>query len=260
MTDTAPSARRGAWLYGPLIVLAALALWVAAAGLNRPLFFAINSLSRYTGTWLWANLTICGDGLVVAALFLPWIRRRPLVIWAMLIAALIGTVAVQVLKHTLDIPRPAGVLPPEQLIVIGPRYTRYAFPSGHSATIFTLAGVWIFSGIGKPWRLALLAFAALVALSRVAVGAHWPLDILAGAFIGYAAAWAGTELARRSPWGYGRSAQRLIGALLIIATAMLLLAYDTKYEQAIGLQFGIAVLALVVGVREYVRLVRGRKG
>jgi hypothetical protein len=77
--------------------------------------------------------------------------------------------------------------------------------------------------------------------------------------IGYTAAWIGTVLARRSPWGYGRTAQRIIGALLLIATAVLLLAYDTKYDQAIGLQYGIAVVALVVGVREYVGVLREKK-
>ena len=60
----------------------------------------------------------------------------------------------------------------------------WSFPSGHATTIVALATA---LGIIWPrgrWLLALLA--AIVALSRVVIGAHFLSDIIIGACVGYA--------------------------------------------------------------------------
>jgi membrane-associated phospholipid phosphatase len=59
-----------------------------------------------------------------------------------------------------------------------------SFPSGHTVVIFALA-----TSVTLIWRpLALPAFtlAVLVGLSRILIGAHWPSDVLAGAWVGIA--------------------------------------------------------------------------
>jgi undecaprenyl-diphosphatase len=59
----------------------------------------------------------------------------------------------------------------------------FSFPSGHTlhAVGFTLVAVAWF-----PWLAALLVpFALLVALSRVALGVHYPSDVLAATLIGF---------------------------------------------------------------------------
>jgi undecaprenyl-diphosphatase len=70
---------------------------------------------------------------------------------------------------------------------------KFSMPSGHAAAAFlmaTLLGV-LFSGL-----LALcFCWAALVGLSRVVLGVHYPGDILAGAMLGSACALLGTLLA-----------------------------------------------------------------
>lgn len=56
------------------------------------------------------------------------------------------------------------------------------FPSGHATTLFALA-----AGLGCAFprlRLPLLALALVAAASRVAVNAHYPSDIVAGAVVG----------------------------------------------------------------------------
>ncbi|HEX6970593.1 MAG TPA: phosphatase PAP2 family protein [Limnochordia bacterium] len=58
----------------------------------------------------------------------------------------------------------------------------HSFPSGHAATSFALATV--LSDRYPEWRVALWTAAALVAFSRVALGHHWPSDVLAGAALG----------------------------------------------------------------------------
>ncbi|QGA80563.1 undecaprenyl-diphosphatase [Candidatus Nanohalobium constans] len=55
-----------------------------------------------------------------------------------------------------------------------------SFPSGHTTVAFTLAAV-----LGSRFnKKAMYSLAALIAISRVYLGAHYPSDILVGAFIG----------------------------------------------------------------------------
>lgn len=64
-----------------------------------------------------------------------------------------------------------------------------SFPSGHSTTTFAIVAVlcWRYARTENAWLAwAGLAWAALVGLSRVYVGVHYPLDVLAGALLGTA--------------------------------------------------------------------------
>ena len=64
--------------------------------------------------------------------------------------------------------------------------TYHSFPSGHAAAAFAFfVSVGLMNPKCKPltWTLAVL-----VALSRIISGAHWPSDVIAGAFIGMLAA------------------------------------------------------------------------
>lgn len=62
--------------------------------------------------------------------------------------------------------------------------TTYSFPSGHAMGSATLAWVLLLLAWRTRWRwpvaIAMIAFAAMVAFSRVYLGVHYPSDILAG--------------------------------------------------------------------------------
>ena len=64
-----------------------------------------------------------------------------------------------------------------------------AWPSGHAAGSFAFAGFVL--ALDRRWGVAALSMAGAVAASRVALGVHWPTDVLAGAalgsLVGYAA-------------------------------------------------------------------------
>lgn len=119
----------------------------------------------------------------VAAVVL-WNRCRSLaVMWPALIVA--GAVVNVSLKWLVDRPRPTG---PETGVALA------AFPSGHTIhatvvlglippTLYLLTKRSMSAWIAYP---VLLGAATLTGLSRVALGAHWLTDVVAGHLIGLA--------------------------------------------------------------------------
>ena len=220
-------------------------LLIGATGTNQALFLTLNRLGLMTGDPLWANLTLLGDTLVALVMLSPLVRERPDMLKAMLIAILFATLWVHILKPWLDNPRPLAVLGTEQVHLIGKALYQHSFPSGHTTTAFSLAGIYVMSRAHPLVAAAALALATLVGLSRAVVGVHWPLDILAGVFGGWLSAVLGMRLARFGSWQPGRWAQ--LGVLLILTGCALGLLYNRNlgYPQAIPLQMLIGLFGLV---------------
>ncbi len=131
---------------------------------------------------------LVGIGVPVAIGAIAWGRgdlygrRRGFLGGAAVAAAgLVG----QILKNLLCRARPtavgAGVFFREFPCVPAP-YALASFPSGHATTAFALATV---LSLWYPrWTAAWLALATIVGWSRVALGSHFPSDVLAGAIVG----------------------------------------------------------------------------
>lgn len=101
----------------------------------------------------------------------------------------------QVISHLWERARPFTEHP-ALTHVLSARTADPSFPSDHASAAFAIAfAVLAFSRRGGG--LFLLA-ATVVGLSRIALGVHYPSDVLAGAFVGYLAATLVTTLGR--PW------------------------------------------------------------
>lgn len=98
----------------------------------------------------------------------------------MIVAGLSGTLIYKRLKAATLRPRPY-VLHQEiaQNVDI---LDQYSFPSGHTLHAVTFAIVAAVYFPGLAWLVA--SFTALVALSRLVLGVHYPTDVIAGIIIG----------------------------------------------------------------------------
>ena len=109
-----------------------------------------------------------------------WRRRLPIAFTAAGAAVLASSFVVDILKNVFDRPRP-----PTQEAGLGalvPTPHSASFPSGHAATTFAAAAA--IAVLCPRLRGPALAVAAAVALSRVYLRVHFPLDVVAGAALG----------------------------------------------------------------------------
>ncbi len=202
-TPPATSILRSAWCWG----LPALLLLVIAGLLLTPAPVALASVQRLTllaPDLLWQWLTWLGDTHFALALFLGAALASdhrgalPALLWSIAPA----TLTLHGIKALVGAPRPAAVLPPDAVHIIGEALRLHSFPSGHTVTAFTLAACWILTAPpSRRWLSAAvsLPLAFAIGLSRVAVGAHWPLDVAAGALLGWLCA--ALSVAAAQQWG-----------------------------------------------------------
>ena len=179
-----------------LAVSMAAALAIAAAlpalqPLDNQFFLAVNGLGDGP-EWLYQALdphTRNYIVLVVATLIASGaVLRRPRhVIGAGLAVLLAGYLAggtLEVLKLFVDRARPEEVLGAEVLLSHDRTWAHLAsFPSGHLMVTAAMASA---AATAVPLlRRPLIAYVALIAFTRVLFGAHFPLDVVVGAALGY---------------------------------------------------------------------------
>jgi undecaprenyl-diphosphatase len=137
--------------------------------------------------WLaqfFAVISRLGDGIfwyaVIGLLPLVYGREGLLPAIMMVAAGTFGIIIYKLLKAATARPRPFESNPQIQ------RETRpldeFSFPSGHSlhSASFTIIATYYHPELG--W--VLVPFAALVAISRVVLGLHYPSDVVVGMFLG----------------------------------------------------------------------------
>jgi undecaprenyl-diphosphatase len=119
---------------------------------------------------------------VLAGLAHDLLRRRVLPRTALASLASLGVASfvTDLVKQAVDRARPP--LADVAVQAVGPLPSSPSFPSGHAATAFAAAVA--LAVLVPRLRMPALALAAVVAVSRVYLGVHFWLDVLAGAALG----------------------------------------------------------------------------
>jgi len=180
------------------------ALWLA----HQQIFISLNQALNTLAAPVWLCLTLLGDTSVALLLISPLMVMWPRAWFSVLLAVPLGGLYSVVLKNLAAVPRPAAVLDYTLFTIIGPVLTGHnSVPSGHSITAMAVAAAVLAALMPRPrrwlhavWMLGAVLLGLAVCLSRIAVGAHWPLDVAAGAAGGWLAGLWGAAIGRR--WQY----------------------------------------------------------
>lgn len=90
-----------------------------------------------------------------------------------------------VLSHLVDRARPF-VADPSSIHMFGHHAADAGFPSDHATASFAIATAILLRN--RRWGTVAIILAAVLAVTRVAIGVHYPTDVLAGAALGSATA------------------------------------------------------------------------
>ena len=125
-----------------------------------------------------------GDGggwyLAPALLYLFGSATEVRVAGQMIVLGLANLALYLVIKHRIARARPCNCCPEIRPCVRA--LDRFSFPSGH--TLHAVSYAILLSSYYPRFSPVLAVFAMLVAASRVALGLHYPSDVLAGAVLG----------------------------------------------------------------------------
>jgi undecaprenyl-diphosphatase len=154
----------------------AVALWLHRATASRAITLTLVAVSHLGNGTVWCMLIAT----------LPWWGGVPGRTCALYMAALgaVNLVFYKALKHRVARLRPYVACPGIRACCRA--MDEFSLPSGHTmhAVAFSLVLAHYYPLLGWP----LWGFTALVALSRVVLGLHYPSDVLVGAAIGWATA------------------------------------------------------------------------
>jgi undecaprenyl-diphosphatase len=128
-------------------------------------------------------LALVGAMLLAPATHRGRVLRRASV--SALLSAGVALLAGAVISSLVDRSRPFAAHP-HSIHLFAPHAADAGFPSDHATAAFAIAAA-IF-GYDRRLGSAVLALATLVAAGRVAIGVHYPSDVIAGALLGVAAA------------------------------------------------------------------------
>jgi len=157
----------------------------------KTFFLLLNGNLGIASDYFFGIFTNAGDGLMwVAVLFIVLFVLKQKKAWPLLLYVfVITTLLTQLCKYVIipDAPRPWKAITNHALIhhvsFITP-FSISSFPSGHTATAFSIYLLLSLFINKKWWLYAGLAYALLVGYSRIYVAQHFPFDVAAGALTG----------------------------------------------------------------------------
>jgi membrane-associated phospholipid phosphatase len=173
-------------LLGLFSLISLSLLWSAGQEMDAWLFLFFNVRGKRPAwldraMWLLTQLGNMGMALAVAAiLYLIHYERLAIEI---VLGLLSLWLVVETVKAITDRARPFARL--QEVRIIGWRALGRSFPSGHTAQVFFIMSLFVHQfAFVAGLAVALYGLAALVGVTRMYVGAHYPRDVVAGCLIG----------------------------------------------------------------------------
>jgi len=213
------------------------------------LFLFLNSMCAQWPDVVWQNLTQLGDTLVLLCCMAPVLWFRPAWIYGLIAAIPMGSFLSLFFKNAFNAPRPGDVLLLSDFHAIAPVLSGSSFPSGHTITAFAFAAViWMSlrqeeqGAFKRCAQAGALLLAAGIGLSRIAMGVHWPQDVLAGACMGWLAGLSGVMLVEKYQAFWQAWFTKWAVLLLLIISAGYLAVRSPPTEVVV-----IAAIASVLG-------------
>lgn len=152
---------------------------------NHQIFLAINGVgSSFLGLPM-LFLSAMADGMYVIMISALAYRKKKGYYWPFLVSYLLAALIVQIIKRNNELGRPLTFYPEDTVFHEGEILLRQSFPSGHSAAAMVLAR-YLAEGLRSRKNIfAVLLLGVSMAFSRVYIAAHFPIDVVVGALIGF---------------------------------------------------------------------------
>lgn len=232
---------------------------------QKDLFLNLNHLlSIYPN--LEYNISYLGDALVLFPFVFIFLFLTPKLWEAILTSSLITLITCAILKSFFAVPRPAAMIDMSTFTIMGrPNILHTSLPSGHAMTAFMVITILLYAFMPKKkaskilWSVILITVGLVIAFSRVAVGAHYPVDTIIGCTFGYSIAIFGIKINTKLNWLYWMKNRKFYPIIMLILSiwAYLVIMKLIKHNMVI---FYLSLLALiatfVVIVNKYAKTIK----
>ncbi|MDF0604479.1 phosphatase PAP2 family protein [Neisseriaceae bacterium TC5R-5] len=240
------------------ILLPLIATLLLNPAWNQALFLALHQAARVLPAVFWRLVSAWGEWPTMLALLftLSWLRTERLP--ALLFACVSATFLAIALKAGFAEPRPPLVLPAGSVQLLDTLPSSGSFPSGHAMAAAMIATFLYFSGI---WRrgLVLVLAAVLIMLSRLAIGVHWPVDVLAGALAGWTVMRLALFWVRPHDWSVTWIRRAQWGLLFVTLTYLIWLQRQPVLHEEFYLRLLIVIVAIATAFWQLLRPGKARQ-
>jgi undecaprenyl-diphosphatase len=175
---------------------------------NEDLFRFINQDMANPGLDVFFSILIILGTVYVWLVLVPalWWKGKRNEAVDLFFLILLVLVVTTVLKFLFAAPRPEDI---REVPIQVPGYFGfdvYSFPSNHASRAFacaTLLSLWF-----RKWTVPLFVYAFLIGLAKIYVGAHYPVDVIAGGILGLVIGYAFDRLSRYT--AYAERRERIV--------------------------------------------------
>jgi len=174
--------------WGVLLIVLTISGISVAVFSSKAIFFSLNSIHTLYLDTFFQNYTLLGDGVFSIAIFLIFLlAERTALAMQVITGYLFSGILSQLLKRAIHAPRPHAIISNMEYpyFIDGVTHTGMtSFPSGHTSSVFALATLLALNTNDKRLSLIYLVTAIITGYSRIYLGQHFLIDVLAGALIG----------------------------------------------------------------------------